>query len=255
MKKLRAIRRLFQLLLITFFYVFYYYITCPVKGLSRKRITQITMRWGKSLIKYSNIKVQQFGKIPDEGVLFISNHRSYIDIALIAKFIPCTFLSKAEVANWPVIGIAARLAKVLFVKRDDQQSRKQARELVHNTLQQGISVIVFPEGTSNTAKDLMPFKKGVFNVAADGKFSVIPVAIIFRNPEHAWGDVSFFSHFLFTFANKEVECALSFGEKIHSSDPEFIHNTCWQWINTEIKRDIPWKEKNYSKGKYNERNK
>ena len=56
------------------------------------------------------------GEFPDGGVV-ISNHVSYLDIIVFAALKPCVFVSKAEIAQWPVLGWMTTMAGTVYVNR------------------------------------------------------------------------------------------------------------------------------------------
>ena len=56
------------------------------------------------------------------GRIFVMNHRSLLDVFLTLAFVEATIVSRADLADWPVIGLAARRVKTLFVDRTDKKS-------------------------------------------------------------------------------------------------------------------------------------
>ena len=90
--------------------------------------------------------------------------------------------------------------KTIFVDRTNQESRRQTREDVKDRLNEGYSVIVFPEGTTYQAPDLGKFFPGMFFIAAEGEIPVIPAAIEYLDPEDAWaGSESLLQHYFRAF--------------------------------------------------------
>ena len=161
-----------------------------------------------------NIAIDRRGEIPAQGVLLVSNHRSYVDIAVIGSHLPCTFLAKRELKSWPVLGWAATTARTVYVSRDSASSRRESREAVGRKLSAGISFVVFPEGTT-AASGLLPFKPGIFKTAADGGFPVVPVAIEYDDRDASWiGDDTFIDHFMRTFGRHKTAVRITFGEPI-----------------------------------------
>src|SRR5262249_5583248 len=113
--------------------------------------------------------------------LFIGNHTSYIDIEVVSSLIPVAFVSKAEVANWPLFGTLARLQRTVFVDRRKQSTSEQ-RDEIANRLAAGDNLILFPEGTSDDGNRTLPFYSALLSVAEkrlpDGRaVPVQPVSI------------------------------------------------------------------------------
>jgi 1-acyl-sn-glycerol-3-phosphate acyltransferase len=198
-------------------------------------------QWCKRLVSALGLHVQTKGKPPQEGVLIVANHRSYIDIGAIGALVPCSFLAKQELAGWPLLGYGARrFGNVLFVSRKNEESRKRARAAVAAVLKGGVSVVVFPEGTTRASPGILPFKQGIFQTAAAGGFTVLPAAIEYEDPADAWvGDDTFVGHFLRTFSKRRVSVHLSFGEAIRSEDPNFLMETAWNWIAGNVYQKAP----------------
>lgn len=100
----------------------------------------------------------------ERPTLFISNHSSYIDIAVFGSLIPGSFVAKAEIAGWPVFGMLAKLQRSVFVDRRMRSTGRQRDEIVQR-LEGGENLILFPEGTSNDGNAVLPFRSALLSVA------------------------------------------------------------------------------------------
>ncbi len=226
-----GMKRLILLFVITIAHIMRFIIVGIIKGFTNHHAAHSTMAWCQALVKNLNITVEMNGTIPSQGVLFVCNHRSYIDIAVIGQYFPSTFLAKKELASWPILGLAAKLAKVIFVDRNSAQSRKKSRVKISQTLKEEISVIVFPEGTSYAGPGILAFKLGTFELAADNNISVVPVAIEYDDASDAWvGDDTFIRHFIQTFKKKTVRASISFGPILQDKTPQAIMYSSYKWI-------------------------
>lgn len=105
------------------------------------------------------------------GYVIVSNHTSQLDIILN----PATyrmpnlfqFLSKIEVTKVPVFGFLVKKMAVL-VDRKSPESRRKTYLHMKKVLQNGTSMILYPEGTRNrTIEPLQPFHDGAFKLAVD----------------------------------------------------------------------------------------
>lgn len=191
----------------------------------------------KSIRFVLNIRVKYHGKPPREPGLILSNHRSYIDIVLIPSKTPYVIVAKKEVSRWPVIGLAAKAIKVIFVDRDSAQNRKKVREQIINRLKEGLSVLIYPEGTTFEGPGILPLKPGMFRVAANEGLKIFPVAIEFKEKDMAWiGDDTFLPHFFKAFARWRVDVDVSFGPPVSGSDENQIREETFRWIDGETRR-------------------
>jgi len=132
--------------------------------------------------------------------VMIANHVSYLDvIVLLARGIPCVFLGKAQILRWPLISTIARASGMVFVDRDRLWSRAGAILDLQERLQQGMSVVIFPEGTTSLngpRRGLTTYFSGAFRLA---RMEEKPVEILYLHYENeknvAWlGESSFVSH-------------------------------------------------------------
>ncbi len=106
------------------------------------------------------------GMFPDRGFLIV-NHRSYLDIVVLASVRPCVFVSKAEVARLPVIGWMTTRAGTVYVERGRGGSARKASEGMRVAAENGLPVVFFPEGTTNTEASLLPFRSGLLGQAVE----------------------------------------------------------------------------------------
>ena len=108
-------------------------------------------------------------------VLFVSNHISYADIAVLGSIIAGSFVAKAEVAKWPLFGWLAKLQRTVFVDRRVHSTAAQ-RDAITARLAAGDALILFPEGTSGDGNRVLPFKSALFG-AAQKMQAINPIAI------------------------------------------------------------------------------
>lgn len=111
--------------------------------------------------------------------IFVANHASLLDINASAAAIPhpIVYLSKASIRKVPVLGLLNERVGTVFIDRSNPAAAKRSVDRLLTTLNRGISVIVYPEGTRTTNGELQPFKKGAFHLAAKSKTHIIPLHI------------------------------------------------------------------------------
>lgn len=187
--------------------------------------------WARVLVGSLGVKLTVRGQ-PQEGtVMYLANHRSYIDIPAILSHVPCAFLAKKEVGEWPVLGYATRLANTVYVDRECRESRKAARVGTLNILKQGLPFAAFPEGTTSKVEGTLPFYNGMFEVAAQNGYTVVPVAIQYGDIDDAWIDQDpFTGHFLDRFRKPHLHVTVSFGPPLRSTDAQELKAKTRTWI-------------------------
>lgn len=119
------------------------------------------------------------------GTLFLCNHLSFLDIIILAALYPSVFITSVEVRKSIPWGWLAWLGGCLFVERRNKSTLMRDLDEIRGTLQQGVNVVLFPEGTSSDGKSVLPFKNSLLQVALQSKKSieVQPLCINYR-----WSD-------------------------------------------------------------------
>jgi 1-acyl-sn-glycerol-3-phosphate acyltransferase len=116
----------------------------------------------------------------DKPYIYIFNHRSFIDAPVIPMTIPqeVRAIGKKELSKIPVFGTVIGMLAV-WVDRSDSESRRVSVEKLIQYLNQGISIVVAPEGTRNDSLEtLLPFQKGAFRLSVDTRLPILPMAIL-----------------------------------------------------------------------------
>ena len=99
-------------------------------------------------------------------VLIVSNHVSWLDIMLIADASGAAFVSKDDVARWPVIGWLAALNNTVFVARSERKAVRGQADQLRDALMRDQPVALFPEGTTGDGRTLLPFRASLLAAVA-----------------------------------------------------------------------------------------
>jgi 1-acyl-sn-glycerol-3-phosphate acyltransferase len=165
-----------------------------------------------------DIRVHVSGRIPKRG-LVVSNHLSYLDIAILSAVMPCFFVAKAEIDRWPYFGRAARSGGTLFLDRSSMASARKVAVLIRERLTLPVSVLLFPEGTSTDGSSVLRFHARLFEPAIIARAPVTAAAIRYEiedgTPERElcwYGDQTFVPHMIKTLRSAGFTAELQFGE-------------------------------------------
>ncbi|CUN46234.1 MAG: lysophospholipid acyltransferase family protein [Sarcina ventriculi] len=135
----------------------------------------------QKLIKLSDSTVNVHGleNIPEGPVLFVSNHQSNMDIAIICGFIdkPKGFIAKKELKKLPLINKWITLAGSIYLDRENPRKSMEGILEGIKTLKNGHSLVVFPEGTRSRGDKMGEFKSGSFKLATKSKVPIVPLTI------------------------------------------------------------------------------
>lgn len=158
------------------------------------------------------IRVRVIGARPagpgaKRGVVFVSNHSSWLDIPVLGAELPGCFVAKSEIGAWPVVGWVARLGRTEFVSRQRGATGRE-RDALRARLARGDNLVLFPEGTTSDGSRVMPFRSAFFAVAEGAAPPLIqPVSIVYdrlaglptgraTRPLFAWyGDMDLAGHY------------------------------------------------------------
>ena len=106
----------------------------------------------------AGMKVRVAGVPLERDVLFLANHLSWLDILVLAGASGTAFVSKAEVADTPVIGWLAGLNNTVFVARSERAAVRGQADALRSALASGQPVALFPEGTTDGGPEILPFR-------------------------------------------------------------------------------------------------
>ena len=157
-------------------------IGCSFFSRNGNSVHQIARFWGKTILWISGIRVTVKGLDRIGGLsscIFMSNHQSNFDIPVLLGDLPVQFrwLAKAELFRIPIFGRGMSGAGYISIDRSDRASAFQSLARAAETIRNGTSVMIFPEGTRSRDGRLLPFKKGGFVMAVDAQVPIVPLVI------------------------------------------------------------------------------
>jgi 1-acyl-sn-glycerol-3-phosphate acyltransferase len=140
-------------------------------------------RWSAGLLRCLGVDltVHQQAAVPP-ACLVVLNHVSWLDIACVHAALPqARFVSKADVKHWPLLGWMVGAAGTLFIERE---KKRDALRVVHHcaeAMQAGDTVAVFPEGTTGTGPELLPFHANLLQAAVSVDAPLQPLALRYHS--------------------------------------------------------------------------
>lgn len=181
---------------------------------------ELLQRLCRSVCRLHDVSLDVGGRLPDEPVIYVGNHLSYIDPIAICSLTPCAPIAKLEVASWPLVGPLAQQLNVIFVRRGDPASGARALLRSLRRLEAGVNVLNFPEGTT-TRGDMRPFQRGLFGVARRLGVAVVPLALSFETPALCWvDDDRLVSHYARTVLGAAHRVRLDVGPRMYARGRE-----------------------------------
>ncbi len=164
-----------------------------------RRALVLAKIWHGVSCKVLNIHIQRFGLpcLPSGGSLVVANHAGTPDIFVLGSCFDIFFVSKAEVAGWPLVGWLTRLGGTLYVVREKRMQVHKVIVDIADRLNMQYSALLFPEGTAGAEETTLPFKTAHFESAVKSGKPVVPVSIVYHDgtPSIAcWVNKSFGEH-------------------------------------------------------------
>jgi 1-acyl-sn-glycerol-3-phosphate acyltransferase len=144
-------------------------------------------RWSIWVSRTLGLKISVQGQIDPaiKSALIVANHSSWLDIVVINSIQPAAFIAKAEIEKWPIVGLLVARSGTLFIERGKRHAVHKVLQDAVDRLKQGRFVAVFPEGTTNDGKGLLPFHGNLMEAAIRAEVPVQPLSISYQNSNGA----------------------------------------------------------------------
>ncbi len=180
-----------------------------------------SQKWAKAFGRIAGMRVGVKGSPPPAGSLLCPNHLGYADILAIAATTRSFFVSRADAADWPLVGALVRRSEQILVSRKRDRGLGATAKQITERLAAGLSVCVFLEGTSTGGDGILPFLPALLQPAIDSGAPVTPVALRWSSPDPAvvvaedvayWKDHRFPVHFWRLMGLKGTRVEIVFGQ-------------------------------------------
>jgi 1-acyl-sn-glycerol-3-phosphate acyltransferase len=214
-RRVRAVRRGIVIVLWTLLSLLVQSLLIALPG--RGKVVFARMYWS-TMCRLIGLRVRVIGpRLRPEAtdgrpIVYVSNHSSWLDVLVLGGRVHACFISKQEVAKWPLVNWIARLGRTVYTDRR-RASTARERDEMRSRLAGGDNLILFPEGTTSDGSRVLPFRSAFLSIAelpvtADGRPPLVqPVSVVYdrlgylpagraSRPLFAWyGDMDIGSHF------------------------------------------------------------
>lgn len=214
-------RRLYRLTALLLWAILVSFLSMPhrLRGgwKSIKEISRFTHLWSRGIAKIINLNVKVSGQVPARaGGLVVSNHLSYIDIITHGSIFPVRYSPKSDIKKWPVLGWYIGLSRPIWTNRKSRRASKKILRDFAKTVNKGMYLIVYPEGTSTDGKNgILSFKSTSFEAAITGNAPIIPVLTHYKQHRGEttvcwYGDMTLLPHVWKVLGFSSIEAELHF---------------------------------------------
>lgn len=180
--------------------------------------------WSRGLLAILGVRLSARGTPPPAPALIVANHLSWLDILVLGAHLGPTFVSKHEIAGWPVLGHLSRVTGTIYVDRGRKRDALRVMHEMDRAIGEGATVLLFPEGTSSRGGAVQPLKPALLEWAARRGHPVHTVAIGYHTGDPSapaedtvcwWDNQPFAAHALRLLTLHRVEARL-----VHGAEPE-----------------------------------
>jgi len=165
----------------------------PYPHLPQNGQRRILKTWSRQLLDILGVGIRVEGTHPashgEIASLIVANHISWLDIFVLNAIQSTRFIAKSEVRGWPLIGWLCRRSGTIFIERALRHDAASVNRRVAALLEQGVSVSLFPEGTSTDGRQVGHFHSALLQPAIDAHVRLCPVALRYRDERGQYSDV------------------------------------------------------------------
>jgi len=136
--------------------------------------------WSAKLLRILDVRLQIRGRRVAEharNTVLTANHISWLDIFVINAAHPARFVAKSEIRGWPVVGWLCAMTGTIFIERGKRRDTARIAAVMHDALQAGDTLGLFPEGTTTAGDHLLKFNSSLFEPAIANHVHLAPVAL------------------------------------------------------------------------------
>jgi 1-acyl-sn-glycerol-3-phosphate acyltransferase len=188
-----------------------------LRGRGRRAQADWLAACSRRLVALLGLRLEVHGPVPATGLL-VANHLGYLDIIVLSAVTRCVFVSKKEVAAWPLFGPSARWGGTIFVDRSRRTEVAEVAVAMRAALAEGVLVALFPEGTSSGGAEVLPFKPALFAPVVELGCAVTACALDYALPGGSvpdevcyWGDDTLAPHLFNLLGKTGLAVRVAFG--------------------------------------------
>lgn len=140
----------------------------------------LSRQWFRLLARVFGARARHVGEPAVGPALLAANHVSWLDIIVLGSRVGGCFVSKSEVADWPILGWLAKRGGTLFIHRGHRDSAERIAHEMAERLTSGRQLLFFPEGTTSDGRSVNRFKYRLFVPAVQTATPVQPIALCYE---------------------------------------------------------------------------
>jgi len=184
--------------------------------------------WSRGLLAILGVRLRvrpaSVVPLPPRCIL-ASNHVSWVDIFVLAARYPAMFVAKAEIHDWPLVGVLCVRAGTIFIERGSRGSAKRTNAVLRSAIERGALISIFPEGTTSDGVKVGQFHAALFQPAIDSAAEVQPAVIRYLDATGQYcdgpnfvGDTTFLQSLWRITAHRRIIANLTLPPRVQASE-------------------------------------
>ena len=141
--------------------------------------------WSRTFVRALGVDLRLHqhyaGALPKHYIVIANHPSAFEDIGIPALF-PAYSVAKIEVRDWYFAGRISAAAGTLYLRREDKDSRAEAKNTIREALQQKRNIAIYPEGGCK-GRRINPFLYGIFQLSLETQTPIVPVFIHYEAQE------------------------------------------------------------------------
>ena len=148
-------------------------------------------KWSYFLCRVFGARVRPQGRVMPGPVLIVANHVSWLDIQVMHSVASMSFVGKAEIRRWPLLGWLARAGGTIFIERGSHASSEDVASALIERLNEGGRAVVFAEGGIRPGDHVKVFHARLFKAAVEADCMIQPAMIRYMREGKRDPDMTF----------------------------------------------------------------
>ena len=217
-------------------------------GIATKMSRALAQLAWRMLLGGLRVRMTMVGNpVKNAPVLFVANHVSWLDIAVLGHILDAGFVAKSEIARWPVLGRLATRYGCAFIARERRGKAHQQAASLGDVLRTQRRLILFPEGTTGPGNCVLPFRSSLF-AAVEGQADCVvqPITLSYHALDGsaltgndlrrvAWlDDDELLPHVITLAETSPILVRVQFGQPVPAEDRKSLATRCQQIIAEDL---------------------
>lgn len=153
----------------------------------RRYIPYASKMWAYMTLSAAGVRLHkkgEFNPFIEPNRMVVSNHISWMDVPVLQTVYSSSFIGKAEMRKWPVLGTMIKTGGTIFIDRTNKRQLIHINQQVKDKLLNGQSIGLFPEGKTGPGDRVLEFKAPILEAAILAGSKIVPLVLEYCDSQH-----------------------------------------------------------------------